>query len=148
MAFVTAVVDSTLCNCVKSNPANEITEHAGRKWVFENFDRIDDIMAEAKTKKENAIRKGIEAKNKYLRGLVKHVHWSGNTCIVYWNDGTQTKAHWDPCEEFDPEKAILVCMARKLYLDSNIYNEVIQKYEDDGWDHYEKEFLYNDKWYD
>ena len=79
--------------------------------------------------------------NKEMRGLVKHVHWSGNTCIVYWNDGTQTKSHWDDLEFFDPEKAILVCMARKLYQNSNIYNEVIKKYADDGWDHYEQNLL-------
>lgn len=36
-------------------------------------------------------------------------------------------------------------MARKLYLDSNIYNEVLRKYEEDGWQHYEKTVLKDDE---
>ena len=86
-----------------------------------------------------------QSTNKFYRNLVKHVHWSGNCCIVYWSDGSQTKAFWDDNEDFDPEKAILVCMARKLFGNTNIYNEVIHKYELDGWIHWENE-LENNEW--
>lgn len=100
--------------------------------------------AAEKHEKEEKRRKEriVQARNKRLRALVKHVHWSGNTCIVYWNDGTQTKAHWDPMENYDPEKAILVCMARKLYENTSVYNEVLKEYADDGWVHYT-----SDEWY-
>ena len=62
---------------------------------------------------------------------------------MYWNDGTQTKARWNNNECFDPEKAMLVCMARKLFNNTSIYNEVIQKYENDSWDHYDDEGFSN-----
>ena len=42
---------------------------------------------------------------------------------------------------FDAEKAILVCMARKLYGDTNIYNEVLKKYSIEGVKHYAKHFV-------
>lgn len=80
----------------------------------------------------------IESRNQRLRALVKHVNWSGNTCIVYWSDGTYTKSHWNSNEAFDPEKAILVCMARKLYQNTGIYNEVLKKYQDEGYLHHFK----------
>lgn len=64
--------------------------------------------------------------------MVKHVQFSGNRCIIFWNDGTQTKSVWNENEYFDPEKAILAAMARKLYEDTGLYNEVLQKYYNDG----------------
>ena len=41
-------------------------------------------------------------------------------------------------EAFDPEKAILAAMARKLYYDHPVYCEVLRKYADAGWKHYDK----------
>lgn len=86
------------------------------------------MIEEAKKDREQRLLRAKVAKNKYYRSLVKHVNWSGNTCIVYWSDGSYTKSHWNPNEEFDAEKAILVCMARKLYGNTNIYNEVLNTY--------------------
>lgn len=112
-----------------------------QKVVEDNWDEIQESVKIGLERKEQSELMAKQRFNKEMRGLVKHVHWSGNTCIVYWNDGTQTKSHWDNHEPFDAEKAILVCMARKLYQDSNIYNEVLEKYADDGRKHYEWNYL-------
>lgn len=110
-------------------------------YITNNWNDISEKIWDAEARKEQSQLLTRQRTNKYYRSFVKHVHWSGDTCIVYWNDGTQTKARWNSNETFDPEKAILVCMARKLYGDTNIYNEVLKKYENDGWNHYDKNNL-------
>ena len=118
-----------------------INEH-----IVSNWDNLQEKAKDYEAKREQDKLKGRQVVNKYCRSLVKHVHWSGNTCIMYWSDGTQTKARWDNAEDFDPEKAMLVCMARKLFMNSGIYNEVLEKYKDAGWDHWEDQCLYPINW--
>lgn len=118
--------------------------------IANNWDEIQKRILDVNANREYEALAAQQRTNKFYRNLVKHVHWSGNTCIMYWRDGSQTKARWNAAEDFDPEKAMLVCMARKLFADTNIYNEVLQKYADDGWDHFEKTFWkdedeYNDE---
>lgn len=113
--------------------------------IVNNWDIISKKMYEAELQEEQRSLKEVQKRNRYYRHLIKYVHWSGRTCVVYWNDGTWTKSHWSPEEFFDPEKAILVCMARKLYGNTNIYNEVLQEYAESGWDHYEKENFFLDE---
>ena len=112
-----------------------------KTWVQDHCDEIEDIIEDAKAKKEHNKVLAQQKINKYYRSLVKHVHWSGTTCIVYWSDGTTTKARWNPWEDFDPEKAILVCMARKLYGNTNLYNEVLHKYASEGVKYFKKEWI-------
>ena len=135
--FYTAVVDRAFT----TPPANKITDEAGRNWVFKNADKIEEIIAAGKKEREDRELLIRQNKNKYYRSFVKHVKFSGNTCIVYWNDGTTTKSHWDRFETFDPEKAILAAIARKHFGDTNIYCEVLKKYAGDGWDYYEENIL-------
>lgn len=107
-------------------------------FLAQNWDDVVQKKEEIEAVKKVRELREIESRNKRLRALVKHVNWSGNTCIVYWSDGTYTKSHWNSNEAFDPEKAILVCMARKLYENTGIYNEVLKKYEDEGYLHHFK----------
>lgn len=107
-------------------------------FLAQNWDEVVQKKEEIEAVKKAQELRTIESRNKRLRGLVKHVNWSGNTCIVYWSDGTYTKSRWNPNEAFDPEKAILVCMARKLYQNTGLYNEVLKKYEDEGYLHHFK----------
>lgn len=130
----------------KTYPQNDMTSIV--KTVAENWDVIEKKIEEEKDIKEQSNLKVTQRRNRALRNRVKHVHWSGNTCIMYWNDGTQTKARWDLAEDFDPEKAMLTCIARKYYGDTGIYNEVLRKYEQDGWDHFEKHYMIPEKEYD
>lgn len=114
-----------------------------KNYIVNHWDEIQEQVEAEKEKQEKREFENRIAANKRYRSLVKHVHWSGNTCIMYWKDGTITKARWNAWEDFDPEKAMLVCMARKLYNNSGLYNEVLEKYADDGWDHFDREFARN-----
>jgi hypothetical protein len=113
-------------------------DEATSDYLAKNWDYILKKKQQIEADKKAQELHMIESRNKRLRNLVKHVNWSGNTCIVYWSDGTYTKSHWNSNEAFDPEKAILVCMARKLYQNTGIYNEVLKKYEDEGYLHHFK----------
>ena len=124
---------------VTSNLVTSSINIDAKNYVVKHWDEIQEQVEANKEKEEEEKIKNKVIVNKYYRSLVKHVHWSGNTCIMYWNDGTMTKARWNVWEDFDPEKAMLVCMARKLYNNSGLYNEVLEKYEDDGWDHFDRE---------
>lgn len=106
---------------------SQVQDYIAKNWDSIQ-DKIDRKNQEEERKKEEAIRR----RNRKLRGRIKHVHWSGNTCIVYWWDNTTTKAHWNDNEPFDAEKAILVCIARKYYENTGLYNEALRKYEEDG----------------
>lgn len=127
---------------VKYHISEQVWDDVARKWP--EFEARIKKQAKQKEIDEEKARNRL---NDRMRQLVKHVHWSGNTCIMYWSDGTTTKAHWNPWEEFDPEKAMLVCMARKLYQGTGVYNEVFEKYDEDGWRHYEKELLEDEQDY-
>lgn len=150
----TATIASTneeIKRLIEKNNAKHI-----RDYIFENAEDVEDLIESGKAKKERQRLEWRKAHNKIQRDLVKHVKFSGDTCIIYWGDGQITKSRWDHSEDFDPEKAILAAMARKLFGDTNIYCEVLQKYAGDGWDHYENyiypNFVYgedlNDYWSD
>lgn len=114
--------------------------------IANNWESIQKEIAKNEIAKKEAEKKKVQTKNKRLRKLIKHVHWSGDTCIMYWSDGTQTKARWDGRELFDAEKAMLVCIARKLFENTGIYNEVLDKYRDDGYEHFEKTLIDDFDW--
>lgn len=107
-------------------------------YLSQHFDEIKEKAEDLKALQENYALQERKARNRELRNLIKDVRWNRYACIVYWKDGTKTKALWDPCEDFDPEKAILVCIARKMYKDTGLYNEVLEKYSMAGWEEYEK----------
>ena len=73
-----------------------------------------------------SIEETPEERNKRLRGLVKKVILNGDVTIVLWNDGTKTIVRRDKNDVYDPEKAILACMAKKLYENTGIFNEPIE----------------------
>ena len=119
--------------------ANEI-----RDFIRQNLDIIKDEVEKTEKIKEEIKLIEKQTHNKKLRDRVKHVKFSGDACIVYWNDGNTTVVRWDHEEEYDPEKAILAAMAKKLYSGSNIYCEVLKKYAEDGWNHYFDYLMDND----
>ena len=67
-----------------------------------------------------------EERNKRLRELVKKVILNGDVTVILWNDGTKTVVRRDKNDVYDPEKAILACMAKKLYENTGIFNEAIE----------------------
>lgn len=126
------------CMTTTSTTVTDVVNNRICDWVSNHANEIEDIIADAKAKEERNKIKIRQARNKHYRSLVKHVKFSGDACVIYWNDGTQTVSRWDHTEDFDPEKAILAAMAKKLYGGTSIYCEVLRKYAEDGWDHWEQ----------
>lgn len=60
--------------------------------------------------------------------MVKKVIFSGNRTIIMWNDGTKTVTKCHELDAYDKEKGILACMAKKLYENTNLFNEVVRAY--------------------
>ena len=71
-----------------------------------------------------------QLQNMRLRAMVKKVIFSGDRTIIMWNDGTKTVTQCHELDMYDKEKGILACMAKKLYENTNLFNEVIQEYVD------------------
>lgn len=107
-----------------------------REWIFKHADEVEDIIEDGKAKQEREKLNARRKINRYYRNLVKHVKFSGDACIVYWGEDDYTVVRWDHDEEWDAEKAILACMAKRLFGNTNIYCEVLQKYAPAGEDHY------------
>lgn len=114
---------------------NHITSH--NLEIAANLDKILQFKEEIDRTKESIRLYEARKRNARLRGLIQHVKWDGTACIVYWNDGTQTKAIWNDEEEFDPEKALLVCIGRKFYQENpNVLSNMLDKWSPAGWTHY------------
>lgn len=82
-----------------------------------------------KEAKEKELREK-QIKNKCLRNMIKKVIINKPCTIIMWNDGTKTVTKCHEFDSYDPEKGILACMAKKLYKNTNLFNEVIQEYVD------------------
>lgn len=114
--------------------------------IASNLDQILCLKQELEQAKEEIRLREAQKRNARLRNLIQHVKWDGTACIVYWNDGTQTKAIWNDEERFDPEKALLVCIGRKFYQENpNVLNNMLDKWSPAGWNHY-FDNLTKDKW--
>lgn len=70
----------------------------------------------------------VQLQNKRLRAMIKKVIFSGNRTIIMWNDGTKTVTKCHELDAYDKEKGILACMAKKLYENTNLFNEVVRAY--------------------
>ena len=59
--------------------------------------------------------------------LIKKVHYSGDKTIVMWEDGTKTIVTRGENEVFDPEKGLVMAIAKKAYGNKgNYYNRIKQ----------------------
>ena len=82
-----------------------------------------------KEAKEKELREK-QVKNKRLRRMIKKVILNDPCTIILWSDGTKTVTKCHELDSYDPEKGILACMAKKLYENTNLFNEIIQEYVD------------------
>ncbi|MBO7448969.1 MAG: hypothetical protein J6U54_01255 [Clostridiales bacterium] len=57
--------------------------------------------------------------------LIKKVHYSGDKTIVMWADGTKTIVTKGEYEDYDPEKGLVMAIAKKAYgNEGNYYNRI------------------------
>lgn len=132
---------STLINVKDTEKDNEarFSDHVKKHnlEIASNLDQILCFKQELEQAKEEKRLNEARERNTRLRNLIQHVKWDGTACIVYWNDGAQTKAIWNNEEEFDPEKALLVCIGRKFYQENpNVLSNMLDKWSSAGWTHY------------
>lgn len=60
--------------------------------------------------------------------LIKKVHYSGDKTIVMWEDGTKTIVTRGENEDFDPEKGLVMAIAKKVYGNKGNYYNRIKKW--------------------
>lgn len=70
----------------------------------------------------------LQKRNKKLREMVKEVKFSGDRTIVFFNDGTKTVVQCQEGGTFDKEKGLAVACMKKLFENTNIFNEVMRKW--------------------
>lgn len=70
----------------------------------------------------------LQKRNKKLREMVKEVKFSGDRTIVFFNDGTKTVVQCQEGDTFDKEKGLAVACMKKLFENTNIFNEVMRKW--------------------
>lgn len=80
----------------------------------------------------NGYVESAEDRNKRLRGLVKKVIFNDDVTVVLWSDGTKTIVRKHEADCYDAEKALLACMAKKLYENTGIFNEVVNEWVDEA----------------
>lgn len=72
--------------------------------------------------------RNLQKKNKKLREMVVDVKFSGDRTIVFFNDGTKTIVQCQEGDTFDKEKGLAVACMKKLFDNTNIFNEVMRKW--------------------
>lgn len=89
-------------------------------------------LNDAKEKHEELVNyenlREVQKKNKRLREMVKEVKFSGDRTIVFFNDGTKTVVQCQEGDTFDKEKGLAVACMKKLFENTNIFNEVMRKW--------------------
>ena len=110
--YYVGVVNSNTCYNVTS-------EHV--QAFYDAKERMEREVKEAELRK-------TQIQNKRLRAMVKKVIFSGDRTIIMWNDGTKTVTQCHELDAYDKEKGILACMAKKLYKNTNLFNEVVRAY--------------------
>lgn len=111
-----------------------ITASVNDSWTYNVTPDLVKSFREAEARmekeaKEKELREK-QVKNKRLRRMVKKVVLNDPYTIIIWNDGTKTVTKCHKLDSYDPEKGILACMAKKLYENTNLFNEIIQEYVD------------------
>lgn len=116
-------VDTSFCSTISA-----VDVMSNNVSTTEQLRDLLERVREEDQKKEEERLQAIQEENNRLRSMVKDVKFNGPATIVFWNDGTKTVVKRHELDHYDAEKGVLACMAKKLYNDKNIFNEVIRKY--------------------
>lgn len=83
--------------------------------------------------KENKLqeKERIKSQNKRLRQMIKKVIFSNDRTIVLFDDGTKVIVQCQPEDEFDKEKGLAVACMKKLFENTNVFNDVMRKWCND-----------------
>lgn len=81
---------------------------------------------EQKREEQKLLKK--QTQNTKLRGMIKKVIFSKPYTIVYWSDGTKTVVKKQKGDKWNKEVGLAMAMAKKLYENTNIFNEELRKW--------------------
>ena len=73
----------------------------------------------------------VQRQNKRLRQMIKNVIFSNDRTIVFFDDGTKVIVQCQPEDEFDKEKGLAVACMKKLFENTNVFNDVMRKWCND-----------------
>ena len=124
--FCTSVVsngDYTRLNDVKPN-FNALSSTA----KYELWKSLDDSRKEYEKLEKDEALKSIKERNKDLREKIVDVKFSGNRTIVFFRDGTKTIVTCQEGDTFDKEKGLAMACMKRLFKDTNVFNEVLRKW--------------------
>lgn len=124
--FCTNIVsnaDYVCLNDVKPNFNNfSLTEK------YELWKSLDDSRKQYEKLEKDETLKSIQERNKDLRGRIVDVKFSGNRTIVFFRDGTKTIVTCQEGDTFDKEKGLAMACMKRLFKDTNVFNEVLRKW--------------------
>ena len=128
--FCTSVISSadyTRLDDVKPN-FNALSSTA----KYELWKSLDDSRKEHEKLEKDEALKAIQERNKDLRGKIVDVKFSGNRTIVFFGDGTKVVVKCQEGDTFDKEKGLAVACMKKLFDNTNVFNEVMRKWCGNG----------------
>lgn len=102
----------------ENNKVREIKSIAGIPGIGTLYGNRNAAKAEAD--------KRIKMKQKPLIPGIKNVIYSGEATIVFWEDGIKTVVRCQPDDEWDGEKGVLECIAKRAYGNGNKFNDVVK----------------------
>ena len=95
--------------CIVANPDSCLTITTNRNTIWDICDTVNKVISFSKPKTGKF--GGFINENLYITKVISN----DPAYIVFWSDGTKTTAICSEAEEtFDPEKALLVCVLKKM----------------------------------
>lgn len=85
-----------------------------RNYCYITFDQLDLTLG--------------KATNKYSKFSIKRVIFNAPATIVLWADGTKTVVKCGEKDEYDPEKGLAMCIAKKALGNEGNYYNVFKKW--------------------
>ena len=121
--FCTNIISSTDYTCVKPNFNNlSLTEK------YELWKSLNDSRKQYEKLEQDETLKAIQERNKDLRGRIVDVKFNGNRTIVFFRDGTKTIVACQEGDTFDKEKGLAMACMKRLFKDTNVFNDVLRKW--------------------
>lgn len=98
---------------------------------YELWKSLDDSRKQYEKLEKEETLKSVQERNKDLRGRIVDVKFSGNRTIVFFRDGTKTIVKCQEGDTFDKEKGLAMACMKRLFKDTNVFNDVLRKWCND-----------------
>ena len=103
-------------------------EYLSPRGKYDMWKELDESKKQYDEYVEYTQLRDLQKKNKKLREMIVNVKFSGDRTIVFFNDGTKTIVQCQEGDTFDKEKGLAVACMKKLFDNTNIFNEVMRKW--------------------